>query len=328
MNCLTDYIGVRGCGAIVPDSNLYINSLPSINLNQLQKLADSDQEDFKEVWNDIQARSQSKLLIDVSTRLRKRFKLNSFIESFKTIETIDTAITYPPLIEERGFTYNTRRFNDYYIKSSFFSTNVEYIKLYLSAITINPIAISIKDYDTNEILFTTNLTASKQIIGWNLIKVNKSFLNQKIKFVYDATEVTSVSTSQNHLINHGCGCVNDNCGGLIMGLKDVATSHDSFGLSAKISLNCTYEPLICSNKELFSGAFLYLLGAELMIERLHSDRLNEYTTVLLDDAKELKNYFLGEYDNGLDNIVEGISIDTNDCCIACNASLKVIEQTP
>lgn len=327
MNCLTDYIGVKGCGATVPDSDIYINSLPSINLRQLQGIADSEQENFIGVWNDIQQRAQSKLLLDVSSLLRKRYKLNSFIESFKLIETIGVD-NFPAASEERGFQYDTQNNNGQIIKSDFYAVNVEYLKLYLSAVTTNPITISINCIDTNEVLFTKNILVVNQVVGWNLIKVNKTFLNQRLKFVYDATEITSVSTNQNDLINNGCGCTNSHCGGYLKGITGSLLSNDSYGLVGKISLTCTYEPIICANKDLFSGPYLYLLGSEIMIERIYTDRLNEFTTVRADEAKELNDYFLSEYDQGLKNVIDGISIEFSDCCISCNNLIRVIEQTP
>lgn len=327
MDCLTDYIGVRGCGATEPDSGIYVNSLPSINLRQLQGIADSEQDNFLGVWADIQTRAQSKLLLDVSTRMRKRYKLNSFIESFSLSIKTDGS-TFPAAVEERGFAYDTQNFSGQIIKSDFYIINVEYMRLYLSAATVNPVVVKIQDIDTDEILFTQSIAPAAQVVGWNLLKVNKSYLNQRLKFVYDATEVASISTNQNDLINKGCGCVNYQCGGKLEGIKGNATSYDSYGLVAKINLACTYEPIICKNKELFAGPFLYLLGSETMIERIYTERMNEFTTVGADEAKELNNYFLGEYDNGLDNLIAGINIDLNDCCIQCNSSIRVVEQTP
>lgn len=327
MNCLTDYIGVLGCGANEPDSGIYVNSLPSINLRQLNGIADAEQENFTGVWNDIQTRSQNKLLVDVSTRLRKRYKLNSFIESFKLSEIINP-LSFLPLNEERGFSYDTQNWGYNTLKSQFFLINVEYIKLNLSFVTTNPILIQVIDFDSQKVLFSKSLLVANQIIGWNLIKVNKSFLNQRVKFVYDATEVVSVSTPQDLLISHGCGCFNSHCGGKLEGIKGATVGNDSFGLVAKISLACTYEPLICMNKEIFSSPFLYLLGSEIMIERIYTERLNEFSTVGKEEAKELNNYFQSQYELGMENVISGISVSLNDCCIDCNNALRITEQTP
>lgn len=327
MDCLTNYIGVLGCGADVPDSGVYINSLPSINLRQLQGIADDEQENFLGVWADIQTRAQNKLLLDVSTKLRKRYRINSFIESFRLLEKINSTV-FPASAELRGFTYDTLNDNGQFIKSNFFMISVEYLKLFLTAQTTQPVDVHIIDVDTGEILFSKNIIVADQVVGWNLVKVNKSYLNQRLKFVYNASEVNSISTDQSDLINKGCGCVNYGCGGELKGLKDTTESNDSYGLTGKISLNCTYEPVICSNKDLFAGPFLYLLGSETMIERIYSERLNEFTTVGRDEAKELNNYFLGEYDNGIDNLIAGISLSLDDCCIQCNAPMRVVEQTP
>lgn len=328
MNCLTNYIGVLGCGSNVPDSGVYINSLPSINLRQLQGIADDEQENFLGVWNDVQVRSQNKLLVDVSSALRKRFKLNSFIESFKLVEEVDSLTTYPALAEERGFSYDLQWFTGFIYKSDFYMINIEYIKIYLSQVTTNPLAISIKDIDSDEVLYTKSLLVADQIAGWNLVKVNKGFLNQRIKVVYDAAEVDSISTDQHKLTHYGNAYALSGNGGYLRGIKGSLLSNNSYGLVAKISLTCTYEPIICGNKDLFSAPLLYLLGAETMVERIYSDRLNEFTTVRLDEAKELHSYFLSEYEKGLDNVISGLNISLNDVCIECNNPIRVIESHP
>jgi hypothetical protein len=62
MDCLKDYIGIKGCGAPAPPevpnplpegasatdyfSGLYINELPGVNLEVIEKIADEEQENY------------------------------------------------------------------------------------------------------------------------------------------------------------------------------------------------------------------------------------------------------------------------------------------
>lgn len=68
MDCLKDYIGISGCGATLPVlgegqtledvfSGLYINQLPGISLKSIEKLADSEQENYLGVWFDVKRRA-------------------------------------------------------------------------------------------------------------------------------------------------------------------------------------------------------------------------------------------------------------------------------
>lgn len=54
-NCLIDYIGFQVCaGQDAPESNLYINTLPGISLESIDKIADAEQVTYLGVWNDAQ----------------------------------------------------------------------------------------------------------------------------------------------------------------------------------------------------------------------------------------------------------------------------------
>jgi len=54
MSCLTDYIGLRGCGDIAPESGLYLDQLPGITIEGMDKIATSEQTTYKNVWRDVQ----------------------------------------------------------------------------------------------------------------------------------------------------------------------------------------------------------------------------------------------------------------------------------
>ena len=53
LNCLKNWILVQGCTTSTPDSGLFINQLPGIELEMIDSLADEQQVDFKGVYADI-----------------------------------------------------------------------------------------------------------------------------------------------------------------------------------------------------------------------------------------------------------------------------------
>ncbi|MBK7882502.1 MAG: hypothetical protein IPJ81_00670 [Chitinophagaceae bacterium] len=61
MDCLIDYIGVKGCGNVKPLSGMYINQLAGISLESMEKIADKEQVTFMGVWKDVQARAWLRL---------------------------------------------------------------------------------------------------------------------------------------------------------------------------------------------------------------------------------------------------------------------------
>lgn len=91
--CFNNRIGVNGCGAPAsaaveanPDADppveaedalpvLFINSLPGITLENMDAIADDEQETFLGVWNDVVLRTMKKFEILAKAQLNKCYKL-------------------------------------------------------------------------------------------------------------------------------------------------------------------------------------------------------------------------------------------------------------
>ena len=82
-----------------------------------------------------------------------------------------------------------------------------------------------------------------------------------------------------------------------------------FKVVNKDSIDC----LICENRELLAVSLWYLLGAEFMLERIASSRINRYTTVDKTKAKELRNELMNLFDAELEMAVQGIDIENSTC---------------
>jgi hypothetical protein len=94
----------------------------------------------------------------------------------------------------------------------------------------------------------------------------------------------------------------------------------------KITRTCDYEEFICDNLELLANAWRYLLGNQLMIFRIYSTRLNRFTTIDLDAAKELRDYYQGEYQSALSQAVRLIDFST--CCMECSGNPATVYWLP
>jgi hypothetical protein len=71
--------------------------------------------------------------------------------------------------------------------------------------------------------------------------------------------------------------------------------------------------LICENREKLAPALWYATGAEVMIERQGSDRLNRFTTLDRKKASELQRFFEERYDYELNNAVKSINPNHSIC---------------
>ena len=93
-----------------------------------------------------------------------------------------------------------------------------------------------------------------------------------------------------------------------------------------ITGDCDYDQLICDNIDDLTTAWLYLLGVSLMIFRLNSDRVNRWTTIGRDEAKDLRDMYQIEYEKTLKQGV--LLMDTEGCCLKCSPNPNTVTWLP
>lgn len=77
MQCLIDYIGLQACAnQTAPVSGLYINTLPGITLESIEKIAEPEQVTYVGVWHDAQAEAAVRFKIDFIAALNKCYTIN------------------------------------------------------------------------------------------------------------------------------------------------------------------------------------------------------------------------------------------------------------
>lgn len=94
----------------------------------------------------------------------------------------------------------------------------------------------------------------------------------------------------------------------------------------RLNKDCDYDELICDNKLLLINAWMYLLGNQLMIERIYSTRINRFTTVGRDQALELKDFYQVEYEKSLASAVK--FMDVSGCELCCGGNPQVVTWLP
>lgn len=80
MECLIDYIGIKICGNETSGSGQFINSLPGISLESIDKIADSEQITYAGVWNDVQLEAANRFYVDVVNELTKCYELQPYCD--------------------------------------------------------------------------------------------------------------------------------------------------------------------------------------------------------------------------------------------------------
>lgn len=349
MECLQDYIGLNHCSILTtPESGLYLNDLPGIEIKNIDEIANSEQSDFVGVWEQIQKRAINRFKTDVINEFVKRYKLRQVQQSVNIGKQIEATTTTAAAVQWRGFTIELNRATEQMANSNMQVIAIQELYLYLTA-AVNT-TIKVFDIDTGVELYTAAVTGA---IGWNTLKVGQKFTARRVFVCYDATTVIStkldISTLQlnNTTINKGLFVQTtwDFCNSItrLKGANATKTTTvtsvteglDSFGLSGIFSIKCTFDSVVCTNKEHFAQALLFCLGSELMTERINSSRINRWTTVDMAKAKELKKYFEVvykggkyedvDYDGELYTAVYGINLNKYDACIECDAPFRFME---
>lgn len=338
MECLRDYIGVLGCGASGSLGNRYINSLPGISLESIEALANDEQKTFLGVWNDVQKRALAKFQIEINERFAKRYKLKQIRSSLNLLKKIDTSVVIPADVKKRGFSAELTTVNSYFVASNLQYHYVESLSIYVidkTEIDPNPITVYVVDLDTEEVLSTFTLSNTEYDNGWNEIRVNQCYEASRLGFVYDATLIKSPFQNLNTLIANGyysqvSAVYGAYCNPFLRGLEYVTADapvfgNNMFGLTGIIGVRCKYDNIVCSNRDAFVYSLWYLMGTEMMIERMNSDRLNPFTGLDVDKAASLYKDFMAEFTRSIDQVVNSTDLDLSDACIECNDQVQFTE---
>lgn len=344
MQCLKDFIGLRWKNGEVPESNLYINDLPGISLKSIDKIANEDQITFFEVWETIQRRSLQRFTTDVQNRLGTRYRLRKLTESTAWIKQVDT---------ERNQTAAASEYRGFDIQMGIPQLQITNIQGWVSplqVINVQTLWIYLKADATIPLRFfsivsnfATEITDARQdivgTVGWNEIKVNRDFFDVPHLFIgYDASEIESVWLPLDWTFDffYSSAFISIwDASSRIMGCKSSLTDtarltygNNTFGIVGQVSVRCKFEGLICKNKSVITTALWYLLGAELMAERIYSDRLNRYTTIDLERAGKLRAEFEARYYDELQAALDAIDLNINDPCTDCNGLVQLADNLP
>lgn len=119
MTCFVDYIGLSLCAGAYesPASGIYINSLPGLSMESLDKIADQEQINYLGVWRDVQANTLPDFKVDVMGEIRKCYELDCDCDYdaliCANIETLTQAWKYKLGIHVMLFRINSNRLNRY-----------------------------------------------------------------------------------------------------------------------------------------------------------------------------------------------------------------------
>lgn len=93
-----------------------------------------------------------------------------------------------------------------------------------------------------------------------------------------------------------------------------------------LNKECDYGEMICENLEILTMPWLYLCGAWFMKYRINSNRVNYFTTVGDEQAREMQEFYTQEYERFLKQAV--LLMDTTGCEQCCGGNPEVVTWLP
>jgi hypothetical protein len=335
MKSLIGYIGIKTTNgpATAPPSGIYINSLPGITTQMLDRISEKEHGSFNGVWNDIQVIAAERFYSDTIAALMNRFKLSQLTESVDVdpgVQLPPNGSTVDPLVvgELRGLkiAFNRR-------SPSFEAIHIQSIRI------MSPGARAGVDVkilaSTNQVLWTAK---QNLVDGENIVDVDESFTNDSL-FIgadfstggsYDSRLATATiscwckTVLSCHPVN---SCRPTISGAIHDGTVLTGDGNKNHGIGFSATMICDYKALIEHNKPLFRASWLYLLGNQTTIEVLASGQVNQYTTTDREQFVALRDHYQVEYEKALDTLIKGIRIPDS-CCVKCDPTIRRVSWRP
>lgn len=333
MNCLTNYIGMPHCeGEATPPSGISLNVLEIINKKLIASIADDDQQTLTNCFADIEARAIMRLSDDVRAEFYKKQRLRNITAQYNLKrDQLSSTFNAPDQYISKGVYIS----NVYDSIQGFYeplkNIHIQNVSFYTDfANAGNSTALNIVDLDTSAIIYTKSVTL---VAGWNtwdiefncassyysnpnrifiyvdcvgLTNYDKTLLQPITDAAFDGLTIYGAKTTQSSNINY----------------SSLELGSNTFGMQVIASVKCSYDAIICQNREVFKRALLYAMGIEAMRELLSSDRINGYTTIGRQEAKDNITAWTTDYTTALFNAVDGLNVDGGNCA-ECHNKLMV-----
>lgn len=296
---------------------LYANQLPGVTLDLFDSLAKDEQDDFEEFYNELYERAWRNFVNDCHTLLADKFHVDL---KLVTRETSKFLTSYNDASELAGvrISYEMPKYARIHIISIEVDSEDE--------VTSPEAEFYVKEGVSGRLLDTITSELSE---GRNVINVDQDFEVEDEIFVgYDPTELSLKKTTNRYY--DGC-TENDKLSCTIHYYDNFEASVFQIrggGINLKFNIYCSIEKFLLENINLFSLAFWYRIGIELMIERRLSDKWNRWTSLTTERANELMTIYQGEYDTKLKNSIRNLKSNEDITCFVCKGLVSKSTQLP
>lgn len=270
----------------------------------LDSLAKKEQADYKVLFSSIYDRAWQNLVSDVEKALQSKFFVDKKIISRETSEFLTATHT--------GGEVRISIDLPKYARLHIISIGIKAVNAQSSP------AAEFLFYDGNEELIYSK--ESELNAGYNTINIDRDFEVEELTISYD--DIESYQTKNKYY--HGARyyseifCEFDCADGFYPGKVDQLYGG---GLNVKYNVVCSVEKYVCENINLFKQALYYRLGLELVVERRFGNRINEFTTMTVEDSEKLQEFYNTQFQQELMNATKAVNIKEDPICFNCKSSV-------
>jgi hypothetical protein len=340
MSCFNGIVSLKGCSVTETPGSVYsLNSLPGISLKAFEDIANEEQKNYVGVWDNINERAEARIKNAILSYMATKYNIKRVQ---RTVDTYNVATTLQSEsnIFQGIVINNSWDWVNNYVKSPFQNISIDKIRVFYDATsTATTIDIKFVNYVTKDVFLTKRIDVTTLVAGWNEVSILKTFDTPILAIGFNTNNYNTVTYDSNKVSDWYSDCICAcydwaNCGYIKGFVSSDATKDGEFtyqqnivGLQAVLTIGCSYDAALCTNRLLFAEAFWYLLGSEFMTESIYSPRINFMTTVKKDEAVELKAHYDLQFEEALKNALNGLRFDCDEC-LQCNSLVQTFTQLP
>ncbi len=335
MNCLQNYIGLKGC-AESPASGIYINQLAGMSNELLQGLADTDQGSYVEFYNDVQAT----VFEDVKGQIR------SLIRGFGQVEMEEVLFfSNRILIQDRQTIQPTNaeaKWKGIFASafgSRYFQFRLKNLYVYNSGNSVTDVAFKVFNTFDWSVLFETTVDL---VEGFNTVSIEQSIPIQFQGYnLFFALDCSNVATIRNPFVQDSlfwgmsdCACANLGPSHYTTYLQQwelypasmpldlsvpdtIRFDFNQSGVMVDLELICSVESFICANRERLKMGVAYALASEILLRKLMSFNQNFHARYNQETFERLLATIQAKRDDHFKEWAKVIQVRGEDMCFSC-----------
>ncbi len=331
MGCLSNLVGVKGCGQ--SPTGLYVQELPGVTIATMDSAISNEHKAATPALLEMIESATKQVIDEVRLRASAKYELNSFIDN--------NVIGY--YYEDKQLrAAQSGYLTGYQIKID----QTPYLTLFINQLRLfvnhtGNVDILVYDLIQGKLLDTIPVAAvAGEIVT---VDVNKEYSTHKQRlnlFIGYASTFESYAASYGSIYT-GADCCNVCFGGsAYINFKNVRIAqagvktnqycegidHGS-GISLNYSLQCSIDEVLCGIRNILARAVLYKAGQRIMMELKHSKRLTSIVTNFRADHAELMDYYEAEYEKSIASVFNNMVLKDS-LCYSCKRKVRTEVRLP